>query len=157
MLSCHSPDDIHCVDSRSFVGLSSAQLGDGEGKCEVNSPCGLYAPHTKLGSMVTTRPWRLVNERPSCWSAVSPMSCCRDKRIKKEFLVNHQDPPLLQNAPVCSLSLHSPCLLSPCFSPPPAPHSPGALRPATPRYTLARKISLKSCSPCAVPPLGTLK
>lgn len=54
MPSRHCSDDTRCVDSRSSVGLSSAEHGDGEGRYEMNSPFGLYASRTKLDAMATT-------------------------------------------------------------------------------------------------------
>lgn len=49
------------------------------------------------------------------------------------------------------------CLQPPWFSPPPRTPSPRALRSVAPQNTLAREVSLKYCSPCAVPPLRNPK
>lgn len=65
--------------------------------------------------------------------------------------VRSLSPPFMPPAP--TLVQPHPFLPAP---PPPQP-GPPCSRPAPPQHMLARKISLKYCSPCAVPPLRNQK
>lgn len=99
----HCPDETHCADLRSSVGLRSAQRWWGRGRRaqrrKVSGKLSIWSlsPLHNACPMATTDPGDgFIEGLPE--SVASLMGHCRNKIIKKDISINHRDLPLLQNA-----------------------------------------------------------